>query len=254
MQTKTDRFAPLTEVEAEAAVPVDFAVEPDTPGEMGAATLVVGIPSREAQVRIVQTPMDDSFESTMCWVDDGREAEFASNAAQDALEALMNRAGAAYAEIVYADATFAAAVEAIKPDEPVDFVSPAPENEHMIPVVFDVVASSRRRAARVVAEALALTEGSALRSAFDRVNHGEPGHLLEAWWFPEMSDKPVDRNDRPDMWLQEGSEAEVRASECEEIRDVLQREVGMPAGVVEGLSDALDERAEQLRGGGHLVV
>ena len=34
MLTKTERFAPLTEVEAKAAVPVDFTVGPDAPGAL----------------------------------------------------------------------------------------------------------------------------------------------------------------------------------------------------------------------------
>lgn len=254
MLTKTERFAPLTEVEAKAAVPVDFTVGPDAPGEMGAVTVVAVIPRRTERVRVVQTPMDDSFETTMCWVGDGREVEFDTEEARDALDALVDRAGAAYAQIVYSGDTFAEVIEAIKPDEPVDFDSPAMRHEHMVPVVFDVLAPDRRRAAEVVAGVLALAEGSGLRQAFDRVNKSGTNTMVEAWWFPEASDKPVDHNDRPDMWLQEGSEAEVRASECEEIRGLLQREEDLPDGVVESLSDALDKRAEQLREGGHAVV
>lgn len=254
MQTKTERFAPLTEAEARAAVPVDFTVGPDAPGEMGAVAVVVVIPSRAKRVCVVQAPIDDSFETTVCWVGDGREVEFDSEGAQEALDALVNRAGAAYAKIVHSDETLAAVIEAIKPLEAVDFESPAMGHEHMVPVVFDVLAPDRRRAAEVVAGVLALAEGSGLRQAFDRVNKSGTNTMVEAWWFPEASDKPVDRNDRPDMWLQEGSEAEVRASECEEIVGLLRREEDLPDGVVEGLSDALDERAEQLREGGNAVV
>ena len=254
MQTMTERFAPLTEAEVREAVPMHFAIGPDSPRELGESTLVVLIPSRSARLRIEQKPVECSFETTMWWAGAGVEATCASERAQEVLESLVCRAGEAYAQIVYSDATSAAVIAAISPRERVDFESPAPGHEHMVPVVFDVLAPDRRRAAEVVAEVLALTEGSGLRQAFDRANRTARSTMVEAWWFPEASDKPVDRNDRPDMWLQDGSEAEVRASECEEVQRLLQQAEGLPGDMVERLSAALEDRAERLREDVHAVL
>lgn len=98
-------------------------------------------------------------------------------------------------------------------------------NEHMIPVVFDVEAGSRQRAAEIVAQALALSDDAPLRSAFDATNREHPDSFLESWWFPEADDKPVDRNDRDRMRLMPAraeEEAWFRADECSRLAEMLE--------------------------------
>lgn len=252
MQTMTNRQEPLTEAEAKTAEPVGFSASPDTGDEKGRVEVVVAVPGRAERICIEQYPMPDVFETAALWlVPDGlEEVEFVDEEAEDALARLALRAGAAHVAIAYSDATHSAVLETLRQDDAlaVDLEAPAAQHEHMVPVIFDVVASDRRRAAEVVAEALALTDGAGLRLAFDQVNQGKPGHLLEAWWFPEADDKQVDRNDRPEMWMLQGSEAEVRAEECEEVRRLLQTRTGWVAhALVEDLSDALESRADRLR-------
>lgn len=116
-------------------------------------------------------------------------------------------------------------------------------NDHMIPVVFDVEADSRQHAAEIVAQALALSDDAPLREAFDATNRKHPDSLLEAWWFPEAEDKPVDRNDRDVMHLMPATadeEAWLRADECSRIAAMLEE-----SGDASGIAARLRDRAEE---------
>lgn len=67
-----------------------------------------------------------------------------------------------------------------------------PQQEHSIPVMFDVTAPSYEAAAQHLSNVMA---GTGFGLLPDMRARGNDTHRIESWWFPEARLKPIDRND-----------------------------------------------------------